>query len=257
MPESFVAIFSDETKRNHTLEKIRYIAGCPSLNPKWQDENGYKPNLEVDNIYIVNGTETFLREGNDAVKYDYIRLYQGNVNNPHRPPNAGDEFQEIVEREIAEAESVDFETEVEAMNLIKALRKKKEGGGYTYNTERLELFTRLFALDDKDSEVEKFSQLAALVKDAPEVVVKSIANHKKGVFGAVKQAETLSVLIIDDEKAAFSNKTVLLPFKSKMSKTNQLNALVDFLITKTGSDFYREMLVQIDDAQTKLLGEQE
>lgn len=254
-PSCQIAIFQDDDKKKYKLFNIRYIAGCPSLDPKYQDENGYVPNLDGDNIWVKNGTETFLRIGSDAAKYDYIKLYQGNVNNPHRPPTAEDEFEEIIEKEVAATQNVEFQTRRQAMNLVGELSKELPGGkGFEYDMERLKLFSNIFGLNSLESPEEKFQALGALAETDPERIINSVVNHKKAIFATVSQAEELGVIAFDADKVFFlNNNAVILPFRTKLSKTSQVNTLVDHLLTESGEVYLQQIKIQSQEQAKETL----
>lgn len=259
MPYCKVALYKNEKDKaegRYTLEDIRYIQGCNSLDVKWQKENGIEPSQDKkDNIWIQGGTETFLRVGSDAVLYDYIRLYQGNANNPHRPPTAEIEFEQIIDKEEAELQNVDFALTRKAINIVGGLQKELPGGkGYEYDADKIDVFAAIFNILDLPSAEERFNHLAQLAQSNPKVIVDSVMNRKKDLIATVKQAVDLSVIVFDAEKVFFcDDNNVIMTFPVKMDKPTQINKLTDHFLTAIGSISYRQLIIKVEVATKKAL----
>lgn len=256
MPNCKVALYDAKTIGKYRLEEIRYIVGCPSLDVKWQKDNGWEPTQDKqDNIWIKNGTETFLREGNNAVLYDYIRLYQGNANNPHRPPTAEIEFLQIIEKDEAEVYNVDFAEKRKAINIVGALQKEKPGGnGYTYDADKIDMYATIFDIRHLTTTEERFNYLAQLADTNPKLIVESVMNRKKELIADIKLAVDLSVIVLDNDKAFFAEgNTVILLFNALIEKPAKINKLAEHFLTNDGNVSYKQMLIKMESARDNTL----
>lgn len=250
VPHCKVAYKDDKGVLRH--KQIRHIAGCDSIDPKWQDENGYVPDPQMDNIWVANGVAVFERSGESIGTYDYLKQYQGNISAKDRPKDAADEFEEVNDVELAEQIIVDFREQFDAMNILNSLMRY-ENGAYEYDEESIDQICSVLNIKVK-SPAEKVAVLTTICATNPKLVTDSIANQSKKVIHDVRKAETLQTITFSDDKVVFNEtKAVILAFKKKHNRISQVNKLVDFLSSKDGEPFYGQLLILNEKAAANSL----
>lgn len=238
----------------YRLIPIRYIAGCDFIDPKRQALEGFVHNLEQDNIWVQNGNMSVLHEGADIGKYEYLKLYEGNTSNEKRPPDAGDEFREIIASQVAASNNLGFDQKAEAYAILREIRQPNDQGGYIYNSEKLALMATLFDLNHLDTPEEKFQELYSICEEKPGLIVNSILNGKKKLLAVVKKAEDLSVISLSQEGVTLTETgTMVLEFKGKPSKQVQVDKLSEFLLTDEGKPFFQQIIQSTETATDKSL----
>jgi hypothetical protein len=234
--------------------QIRHIMGCDTLDPAQQDLLKIVPNVEQDNIWVVSGTLTVMREGSTIQTYDYLKLHEGNITNKQRPPDAEPVFMELIGVEVAARTNNSFDIKADAYAVLRDIRQTTEAGGYQYNEEKLGLMATLFDLNHLDSPEEKFAELYMIAEEKPKLIVDSIMNGKKKLFATIKKAEELAVIGLSEERAYFTeSNTVILAYKGRPAKNTQVNKLADFLLTPEGKPFMQQLFVSVDRAGSKSL----
>lgn len=239
----------------YKLVPIRHIMGCDFLDPKRQDAEKVMPNNEQDNIWIEGNSMTVLREGSSIATYDYLRLYEGNLSNTKRPPEAEDLFREVIAAEIAKAQTGGFDQKAEAYAILREIRQQSdEEGGYIYDNDKLSVMSTLFELNHLDTPEEKFLELYHIAEESPGIIVSAAMNAKKRLFALIKKAEELNVIGFTDDRAYFtSTNTVILGYKGKPAKNNQINQLADFMLTEDGKVFLNQLDNNVSAAQKQSL----
>lgn len=248
----------------YSLISTRHITACETISPEKQKEQGREFDQARDSIWLPEGTATIKREGNMIGTYDYIMSYQGNKNNPMRPPEAEIEFELVVASEIAKEKNVDFGRKLKAMSVIGKIRLTNEDDdeipNYSYDEKQLEKMTRLFReLDAAESDEEKFHMLSIIAETDPDRILNSIADSRNEVLMIVKRGLELRVLSITDEKAFIvgsseDKNTVILPFDRPFNATTRQNKLVAYLQEADGALYLAELGVKIQAKLTENLG---
>lgn len=212
------------------LVETRHIFGCDSIDPVVQDRDKRVPNIDQDNIYLVNGAMTFLRVGATIGTYDFIKTYQGNKNNPLRPDEADVEFEEVIAQEIALENVTTYDRHMEAMLVMLQVRKL-DGGEFTYDLEKLGQLATLLDVDQTGSDDETYQVLFDIALKQPQRIVETTTNPLRKVMLEVKKAEDLGVILFEEMRAVYTRKEdgVLISFKDKRNKKNQVNKLAEML----------------------------
>lgn len=236
-------------------EEIRHIMGCEYIYPEDQAKYGFKPDPIFDNIFITNGNLIIHREGSAVGTYDYLKAYQGNANNKLRPDDAEIEYEEVIGKDIAIAKVADFNMMMEAMGLLQPIRVSRGDGTYDFNTETLQELCTLFNLDTDTSPEEQFAELVEIARTNPERIVNTAINPLKVLVLDIKKADKLDLIRFEPDRVFYTNdlKVVIMPFRVKMTKEKQIEALAKYLTLPANSLHLEQLRVLISERESTTL----
>lgn len=236
------------------LRPIRYIKGCDEIFVDLQEKMGFQPNPAVDVIWILNGKLTVVENEGDIGLYNYLKNYEGNVDNPNRPANAADVFQEInTEIEAIETENI-FDDELQVLNYLNKLKSKNKDNSYEYNEDTISFLCNLFKLPPYESgyKSEAWVSLVMKAKEDPKKFLNTVLSMVALVESEVNQAIAKGVIGMDEEKAFFvSSNMVIMNLPQNASSDEAKDALVDFFSNPENRVKYDNLRTEMHQLNTR------
>lgn len=223
----------------------RYIAGCPFFDIDRQNKEGYV-------MDSVNGVVEFKAGGDiicDPVEnkhlIDWLKNHPMNTSSPYHDPDKHDKQfftydpSEAIKKEIDQTDIAD-----KAMGVVFSLKN---------NPERLKAVANLFAetsgLTD-DGEI--YLRLRKLSQEDPVTFSESIASQEKAVLGDIMLAKTYA-LINRNAKGYYHEGTEGVIFEPSAKKDAAADVeLAQFLMSREGSEHYKQILVKIRQKEIEL-----
>jgi len=223
----------------------RYISGCPFFDIDRQNKEGYV-------MDSVNGVIEF-KAGGDIIcdpvenKYliDWLKNHPMNVSSPYHDPDKHDKQfftydpSEAIRKEIEQTDIAD-----ESLKIVLSLKD---------NPERLKavanLFTETSGLTD---ESEMYLRLRKLSQENPAAFTESIASQEKAVLGDILMAKRYA-LINRNIKGYYYEGTEGVFYEPSSKKDDSADVeLAQFLMSKEGSEHYKQILVKIRQKEIEL-----
>ena len=226
-------------------EVRQFIRGCSHFDPVKQKLEGYIPDAVNSVVEFKAGGDIILDVEDDKIQIQWMKEHPLNTSSPYHNQDKHDRVfftydpKEVQQKEVEKATAED-----KAMEIVISLKK---------DTARLKAIGDLFEetqglQDDQDV----YLGLRALAKEKPEVFTSSIASREKAVLGDVKIAKKF-VVINRDAKGYYYEDTKGIIFETGTKSDKDADVeLTRFLMSKEGKDYYRQLLVKIEQKQVEM-----
>lgn len=231
---------------NKGVREVRqFIRGCSFFDPERQKKEGWVADISNSVVEFKAGGDIILDEDDDRVQIEWLKGHPLNTKSANHKPDKHDKIFYTYDPKGVQKEEVKMASlEDQAMKIVMSLPDDKE---------RLRAVGNLFEetaglLDDNDI----YLGLRRLAKEDPLTFTDSIASREKSVLGDVKLAKKY-VVINKDARGFYYEGTDAVILESTTKSVNDSEAeLVKFLMSKEGSEHYKQMLIKIRQAEIEL-----
>lgn len=249
----------DDVNKTWGIKTIRYIAGCPFIDPAEQERNGYFPNYMQDIIQFVHGHLTVVKTGADIGKFLFLKASSGNASLPadQRPDNAIDVYKEInTEIETGKTELI-IDAELRARNYVAQLKTTDKLGVSVYNENDIAFLCSLFKLPAYESgfRSEAYVALQQLAQSDPLMFLRKIGDVKGRYQSDVAAGIAKGLLTFDGVRAFFTDGMKwITTFDGAESHDDQVAQLTEHMSNPNNEKDYKHLRSLLDESVNKSAG---
>lgn len=233
---------------------IRYIKYCDIIDPKLQDERGFKPHKNNDKIKIENGAAIITREGSEVGLYDYLSKVYYNKSVTPRPDDADGLFEIVQLDKKAEGFNEKDVLQAEAILMVNSLQTKAKEGKYIYNEDRIDAISSLLNIFAETYQTKIFA-LMQYAKARPLEYMQIVSKFEQTIATEVSHALQLKVIVFEGNTAQYveSKKILKALGDGKMTPEVKAEKLSDYLKTQEGNADLTELRALLELAKDNVL----
>lgn len=224
-------------------EEYRYIKGSKFL--KMEDQIKAKEifNPVIDVLGFTSGEDILIDEDFDQTAIEILRLHPWNTKSKFHVKGVNPPvFEEWSAREEAVKEVEGIKVEDEALDIVRSLRN---------NPQMLKTIGFLFNISTAFSDEEMYLALRKKAVQEPELFITSIANRRNTFLANIRKATEYNVIALDAKGFIFEKEKGLILETSGKPKESE-SKLLDYLMSESGAEAYKQILVLIEHAEIDL-----